>query len=78
MEELILAGEFKPTTYELIEDTTDSIHMILTWDRTEYPTAPIGLQKSVDFSAWDIETENRTLVARVQAYLEGLPVIREL
>jgi len=66
VEALILGGEFQPTTYEFIEETNDSIHMILIWDKAEYPT---DLRPSipVDFSGWD--TENKVLLLnRVKQY----------
>jgi len=72
MTALILAGEFKPTTYDLIEDTTGTITTLLMWDRKEYPTAPSESQMSVDFSSWNLDAENRELAARVQKYLEDL------
>jgi hypothetical protein len=72
VEALILGGEFQPTTYEFIEDTTGTINTILVWDAKEYPTAPSGLRMAVDFSSWDLDAENRELASRVQKYLEDL------
>ena len=71
-EVLILSGEFQPTTYDFIEDTTGTITTILIWNGKEYPTAPSESQMSVDFSSWDLEAENRELAARVQKHLEDL------
>ena len=70
-EALILGGEFQPTAYEFIEDTTGTINAILMWDPKDYPTCPSGLQMSVDFSSWD--TENKTLLLnRVEEFFDGL------
>jgi hypothetical protein len=68
-EALILSGEFQPTAYEFIEDTTGTITAILIWDRKDYPTAPSDLQMSVDFSGWDTDNKAMTL-NRVKQYFD--------